>query len=363
MRPTLFIASSSESDRLALGVQSGLQKVADATTWKQGPFAPGSITLDALIEKATEYDFGVFVFSADDLVRLRGQDQAATRDNVVFEFGLFIAKLGRQRVFMLLPTGTDSPLHLPTDLGGLTGVTYDAERAANAQSIEAALGPACLKIEIAIRQEWSKPSDLTGDMVLLLRYLYRDNGAWMLPDTYARDFAVHNGVPERVDKYTGQGWRRAVRYQMLLLSEKGLAEKSEITSIIYRISAKGRRTLEFLKTDPSYASQFQNEVPPLNSSEWGRTEGPPDVRKLKLGGNDYRLLFAVYDRPGKFLSVYEPAIDQPAEVTVLERARRLEKLGLLEIILEKELDITTAGRDLVGAIKTIADQVYGQRKP
>jgi hypothetical protein len=178
-----------------------------------------------LTQKATESDFGVFVFSPDDLVRLREQEFTAVRDNVLFEFGLFSSKLGRKRVFMLLPDNSSSPLHLPTDLAGLAGATYDAARLDREPSVQAVLGPACLAIETAIRNEWGEPAGLTGDLVQLLRYLDRDDGTWMPPDSYARDLAVFNGAPEQVDQYTEKGWKRAVRYQMRCLYLEGLGRK------------------------------------------------------------------------------------------------------------------------------------------
>jgi len=209
MKPTMFVASSKESKRLALGVQANLQHVADVTTWDQGVFSPGTMTLDVLSEKASDSDFGAFVFSADDLVRLREQEFTAVRDNVLFEFGLFISRLGRKRVFMLLPDKSPSPLHLPTDLAGLAGATYDAARLEREPNVQAVLGPACLAIEMAITNEWGEPTDLTGDLVLLLRYLYRDTGNWIPPDLYARGIAVFNGAPEQADQQIGRGWRRA----------------------------------------------------------------------------------------------------------------------------------------------------------
>jgi hypothetical protein len=360
MKPTLFVASSTEGLRLARGLQAGLRHVADGTVWDQGVFSPGTITLDVLIEMVAASDFGVFVFSPDDLLRLRDQESAAVRDNVLFEFGLFISKLGRKRVFMLLPE--NSSLHLPTDLAGLAGATYDPASLNFNANVQAVLGPACFAIENAIRKEWTEPAGLTGDLVLLLRYLNRDDGTWITPEYYVKDMAVFNGAPEQADHQTTRGWMRSVRYQMLCLDLQGLVEVNQATSIMYRISNKGRKILELLAAKPAYARIFQHQLGPLKLPDWGQTAVGPGTPRQQLSGNDYRLLFAVYDRPGTYISAYESAIEQPASTPLLERAKRLEELGFIHVLPSNELDITAKGRDLVGPIKAVADQVYGRRQ-
>ena len=52
----------------------------------------------------------------DDKIEVRGRVQGATRDNVVFELGLFMGKLDRNRTFALVADGVD----LPSDFHGVT---------------------------------------------------------------------------------------------------------------------------------------------------------------------------------------------------------------------------------------------------
>lgn len=331
MKPTLFVASSTEGGLLARGLQANLQKFAEVTLWDQGVFSPGTITLDVLTDLASESDFAVFVFSADDLLKLRGQESTAVRDNVLFEFGLFISKLGRKRVFMLRPENSPSPLHLPTDLAGLTGATYDATEIKPGANIRAVLGPASFAIEDAIRKEWVEPQGLTGDLVLLLRFLAREDGQWMPQEYYLEDIALFNGAPKQADPQTALGWKRALRYQMLCLYLQGLVEVNKVTSIMYRISNKGRKVVELLKPKPEYASIFQYQLGPLKISNWGKAAINPSTPSHKLSGNDYRLLFAVYERPGTYVSDYEDAIVQPTSTPLAARAKRLEDMGLIVI--------------------------------
>ena len=90
------------------------------------------------------YDFGIFVFSPDDRIQKRGDEASVPRDNVIFEAGLFIGKLTRFRSFIICPREVD--IQLPTDLRGLTVATYDP----TSVNMDAAVGPACRQIRIAI---------------------------------------------------------------------------------------------------------------------------------------------------------------------------------------------------------------------
>lgn len=145
MKPKLFIASSVEGLNVAYTIQTNLEHDVDTTVWPQGVFNLSEMPLDSLLKELDEKDFGVFVFSPDDTLNMRGENSKTVRDNVVFELGLFIGKLGKQRCFIVKPN--KSELHLPTDLAGVTPATYDSGR----NDLLGALGPACHKIRLAIQ--------------------------------------------------------------------------------------------------------------------------------------------------------------------------------------------------------------------
>lgn len=69
------------------------------------------------------------VLSPDDDVESRSAKAQAPRDNVVFELGLFIGALGPERTYMVRPVGVD--LKLPTDLAGITYLSYRARQDGN----------------------------------------------------------------------------------------------------------------------------------------------------------------------------------------------------------------------------------------
>jgi predicted Zn-dependent protease len=146
-KPRIFIGSSVEGLNIAYAVQQNLLHDAEVTVWDQGVFELSRTTIESLSKALQESDFAVFVFSPDDLTKIRNISSPSVRDNVLFEFGLFIGRLGRERVYFLLPTSGD--LHLPTDLLGITPGRYESARSDG--SMQAATGAVCHQIRTQIR--------------------------------------------------------------------------------------------------------------------------------------------------------------------------------------------------------------------
>jgi predicted nucleotide-binding protein len=149
LKPKVFIASSTESLDIAYAIQENIEYDSEPTVWTQGVFDLSEFILDQLLELLNDIDFGIFVFTPDDVVKIREKYQHTVRDNVLFELGLFVGKLGRERNFVVMPEGA-APIHLPTDLLGLVQGTYNPDRIDG--DLVAATGPVCNKIRNKLKK-------------------------------------------------------------------------------------------------------------------------------------------------------------------------------------------------------------------
>ncbi|WP_019674101.1 TIR domain-containing protein [Psychrobacter lutiphocae] len=123
-KPRLFIVSTAEALSVAEDIRLNLDyEDIDVTLWSQpDTFQAGSYALESLERAIKTHDFGLAIMSADDIVVSREVELAAPRDNVIFELGLFMGSLGRERTLIAFPRGHESKL--ASDLQGLTPLTY-----------------------------------------------------------------------------------------------------------------------------------------------------------------------------------------------------------------------------------------------
>jgi Predicted nucleotide-binding protein containing TIR-like domain len=157
-KPRLFIGSSVEGKEIAEMIQLGLEYDVEATIWYQGVFGLSQGSLESLVTAANSFDFAVLILTPDDLKSKRGDDVGSPRDNVIFELGLFMGALGRERTFIVYCR--DFVIDFPTDLAGVTPATF-GKRSDN--NMQAALGPVCTKIKSAISScGYAEPKSLTS---------------------------------------------------------------------------------------------------------------------------------------------------------------------------------------------------------
>jgi hypothetical protein len=148
-KPRLFIGSSVEGKDIADMLHVGLEYEVEVTVWHQGVFGLSNGSLESIVNAAREdkFDFAALVLTPDDLVSKRGETVSSSRDNVIFELGLFMGALGRDRTFIVYCR--DNPLELPSDLAGVTPATFAKRQDGN---LHAALGPVCTQIKNAIKK-------------------------------------------------------------------------------------------------------------------------------------------------------------------------------------------------------------------
>lgn len=177
MRPSVFIGSSStpQASAIAWAAEAHLRTATTVYRWQSDEPHPNRSVLDFLVEATEQYDFAVMVFASDDETTRGSATFAVTRDNVVFELGLFMGSLGLGRAFILTEEEGGS-LRLPTDIAGV--YTYRYQRGGD---VLQALSNPCGQI---LRQITSHPGfggsprnhggDGTVDRVdRLTRLLYR----------------------------------------------------------------------------------------------------------------------------------------------------------------------------------------------
>jgi predicted nucleotide-binding protein len=157
-RPLVFIGSSVEGLSVARAIQSAIYHDAEPAIWSQGVFGLSGGTLETLVKECGNFDFAVFVLSPDDLLSKKGDTGNAPRDNVLFELGLFMGRLGRDRTFFV--HCTEDKLLLPSDLAGVTAASYLPP--SNPRYIHAALSSATTPILEAVKTLGLRPKAITN---------------------------------------------------------------------------------------------------------------------------------------------------------------------------------------------------------
>jgi len=135
----VFIISSVESLAVARVIQTAFQHDSFITeVWTDGVFKVASYTLESLERKVVNSDFAIAIAHADDFTITRGTEWPAPRDNVIFELGLFMGRLGRDRAILMEPR--EESVKLPSDFAGVTTIPY---RFVKGPEAEVLMAPAC----------------------------------------------------------------------------------------------------------------------------------------------------------------------------------------------------------------------------
>ncbi|MGJ7510673.1 TIR domain-containing protein [Variovorax sp. GT1P44] len=123
LKPQVFIGSSTEGLEVARKVKKHLSRWATCTIWDKDVFTFNKSYFDTLVKSINLYDIGVLVATADDFTRSRDEAFDVPRDNVIFEFGLFLGGLGPRKAFLVCQDG----VKLPSDLLGISLPSFPGE--------------------------------------------------------------------------------------------------------------------------------------------------------------------------------------------------------------------------------------------
>ena len=135
----IFIVCSTEALPIAAAIQNAFASDPLTTVvWTDGVFRATNYPLEILEAKVDDSDFAIAIAHADDLSANRGTTWPRPRDNVFFELGLFMGRLGRSRAILMEPRADKTGL--PSDFAGVTTITYGFE---NGADMATQLAPAC----------------------------------------------------------------------------------------------------------------------------------------------------------------------------------------------------------------------------
>ena len=123
MRPRIFIGSSAEGLSVAERVKNFFSASYDCFLWTDDIFKNNESFLDTLLKSASLFDFAFLIFSADDMELVRDDVFDAPRDNVLFEYGLFLGRVGVDRAYII----AEKDIKIPTDMLGITYTRYETE--------------------------------------------------------------------------------------------------------------------------------------------------------------------------------------------------------------------------------------------
>lgn len=116
-KPRIFVASSSEAKLVVDKLTRSLKgPTLDIVPWDKGVFGLSDTGIESLESEARRCDLAIIIATKDDMKFVRGAKRHAPRDNVIFESGLMIGAIARQRTILLVEKGAA----LPSDLNGVT---------------------------------------------------------------------------------------------------------------------------------------------------------------------------------------------------------------------------------------------------
>jgi predicted nucleotide-binding protein len=204
----IFIASSTEGKSIAAELCSALQAElgidALVELWTE-KFEFMETAIESLETVANETDFAMVVMTPDDVTVSREKEERAPRDNLVFELGLFIGALGRNRSivareakvarearqalklpfigalfrkFSIGARDAKQALKLPSDMLGVTVLTYNS---ASQCELRTSLHEQCEKLATHIRDRGVRPKWLAHGQASRAaneQFCHQIEGAW-----------------------------------------------------------------------------------------------------------------------------------------------------------------------------------------
>ena len=130
----LFLMTSKAASEAALAIEKALADQFSIVTWKEGGLRGTNYAIASLERVLDQSDVAIAIAEPS-------LDGRHGRDNIIFELGFFMGRLGRHRTFLLEPRGEKS--ELPPELAGVHTLTWPHHPGGN---LADAIAPACGKL-------------------------------------------------------------------------------------------------------------------------------------------------------------------------------------------------------------------------
>ncbi len=239
----VFVGSSSEAREHDVVIRKTLEEYGiEAISWSE-IFHPGDFGLDSLIKISNEINGALIIATSDDATWYRGNEYFTPRDNILFEMGLFIKALGRNKTgFILLKNLSGSSPKIPTDLAGLNLITYDVSKPAKNEL-------KILKWINNLKQQFQTKRYFDDSLHLLKENYHK------IPDSWKDDIHDHILAPFRqmsIDALRGEFTLTSGQYYNSIISQ---LNKSNTDSVIRAINLLPVELWEKDEQQQKYAEQ------------------------------------------------------------------------------------------------------------
>lgn len=173
----VFVASSSEQIGVAKAVAAALESPhIKAKVWDEETFNFSVAYIESLENELDRADFAIVILTGDDPGNIREKDVNLPRDNVIFELGLFMGRLGRERCFFFV--ARDSRTRIASDLSGVTQVKFDLNTQASDSYSLVSQAARVAQQMLAKDERYAPSSRVRQDQDALWRFSQHFAGHW-----------------------------------------------------------------------------------------------------------------------------------------------------------------------------------------
>lgn len=199
----VFIGSSSEELPFAELAKKQLSDEYEVTVWNENlwdsaVFRINQNFLSDLMKASLQFDFGILLGTADDKVQYRGTEVLQPRDNVLFELGLFIGRLGTSKCAFVI----DKEVKFPSDFQGITLARFsksDLNSFENAIKQVRSVFKASSEIDVNFFPSATLAAVYFENLISpICRYLV-ENGGFSVEDKLYSKCKISVIIPERIN--------------------------------------------------------------------------------------------------------------------------------------------------------------------